>query len=131
MAAVVATIYSDILMFLRKQDTGLTHSKYLCLIVTLSYKQTNLSYPLLWLLCIDRQGLIQIFLKEFADFLSDLLVNVDKAVRPGSIDPMTAVVSAGEGLCVLQSFLFTTQQELKMEHFSIYFVSLFHLNSIK
>ncbi len=32
-------------------------------------------------------------------------------VRPGSIRPNDGSRSAGEGLCVLQSFLFTTQQE--------------------
>ncbi len=50
-------------------------------------------------------------------------------VRPGSIDPMTAVVSAGEGLCILQSFLFhDTTRTFKMEIlFLIYFISLFHL----
>ncbi len=32
-------------------------------------------------------------------------------VRPASIRPNGGSRSAGEGLCVLQSFLFTTQQE--------------------
>ncbi len=48
-------------MLLRKQDTGLTHSKYLCLMLHCQICKRNLSYLLLWLLCIDRQGHIQIF----------------------------------------------------------------------
>ncbi len=48
-------------MLLRKQDTGLTHSKYLCLMLHCQICKINLSYLLLWLLCIDRQGHIQIF----------------------------------------------------------------------
>ncbi len=42
----------------------------------------NLSYLLLWLLCIDRQGHIQIP-KIICRFLSDLLVNADKALIVG------------------------------------------------
>ncbi len=61
-------------MLLRKQDTGLTHSKYLCLMLHCQICKINLSYLLLWLLCIDRQDHIQIF------FYTDLLVNVDKAL---------------------------------------------------
>ncbi len=70
-------------MLLRKQDTGLTHSKYFCLILHCQICKRNLSYLLIWLLWIDRQGHIQIFLKGFEDFLSDLLVNVDKALIVG------------------------------------------------
>ncbi len=55
----VATIYSDILNV--TQDTGLTHSKYLCSMLNCQISKINLSYLLLWLLCIDRQGHIQIF----------------------------------------------------------------------
>ncbi len=44
-------------MLLRKQDTGLTHSKYFCLMLHCQICKINLSYLLLWLLCIDRQGL--------------------------------------------------------------------------
>ncbi len=47
-------------VLLRKQDTGLTHSKYLCLMLHCQICKINLSYLLLWLLCIDRQGHIQI-----------------------------------------------------------------------
>ncbi len=73
-------------MLLRKQDTGLTHSKYLCLMLHCQICKRNISYFLHWLLCIDRQGHIQIFFKEFADFLSDLLVNVDKALIVGDFN---------------------------------------------
>ncbi len=45
----------------------------------------NLSYLLLWLLCIG-PGPYTDFLKEFADFLSDLLVNVDKALIVGDFN---------------------------------------------
>ncbi len=47
-------------MLLRKQDTGLTHLKYLCSMLNCQISKINLSYPLLWLLCTDRQGHIQI-----------------------------------------------------------------------
>ncbi len=57
----VATIYSDILNVTQKKDTGLTHSKYLCSMLNCQISKINLSYLLLWLLCIDRQGHIQIF----------------------------------------------------------------------
>ncbi len=41
---------------------------------------------MLWLLCIDPPGPYTDFLKEFADFLSDLLVNVDKALIVGDFN---------------------------------------------
>ncbi len=46
----------------------------------------NLSYLLLWLLCIDLPGPYTDFLKKIADFLSDLLVNVDKALIVGDFN---------------------------------------------
>ncbi len=49
----------------------------------------------------------------------------DTSVRPGSIDPMTAVVQRGEGLCVLLSFLFHDTTRLNGRLFLIYFISLF------
>ncbi len=73
-------------MLLRKQDIGLTHSKYLCSMLHCQKCKINLSYLLLWVLCTDRQGHIQIFLTEFADFLSDLLDNVDKALIVGDFN---------------------------------------------
>ncbi len=80
---VAAASQQDIVIFsmlLRKQDTGLTHLKYLCLLLYCQICKINLSYLLLWLLCIDCEGHFTAFLKELADFLSDLLVNVDKAL---------------------------------------------------
>ncbi len=82
----VATIYSDILSVTQKTGYRFNSFEILMLNVTLSDMQRNLSYLLLWLLCIDRQGHIQIFLKEFADFLSDLLVNADKALIVGDFN---------------------------------------------
>ncbi len=73
-------------MLLRKQDTGLTHSKYLCSMLNCQISKINLSYLLLWLLCIDHIGPYTDFLKELADFLSDLLVNVDKALIVGDFN---------------------------------------------
>ncbi len=66
-------------MLLRKQDTGLTHSKYLCLMLHCQICKINVLS--LALATVYRPpGLYTDFLKEFADFLSDLLVNVDKAL---------------------------------------------------
>ncbi len=48
-------------------------------------------------------------------------------VRPGSIDPMTAVVQWVKAFCVLQSFLFHDTTRLNGTLFLIYFISLFHL----
>ncbi len=60
--AVVSQQYIVIFsMLLRKQDTGLTHSKLLCLMLHCQICKRNLSYLLLWLLCIDRKEHIQIF----------------------------------------------------------------------
>ncbi len=72
-------------MLLRKQDTGLTHSKYL-LNVTLS-DMLNKSVLSLALATVYRPpGPYNNFLKEFADFLSELLVNVDKALIVGDFN---------------------------------------------
>ncbi len=48
-------------------------------------------------------------------------------VRPGSIDPMTAVVQRVKAFCVLQSFLFHDTTRLNGTLSLIYFISLFHL----
>ncbi len=48
-------------------------------------------------------------------------------VRPGSIDPMTAVVQRVKAFCVLLSFLFHDTTRLNGTLFLIYFISLFHL----
>ncbi len=67
-------------MLLRKQDTGLTHSKYFCLMLhcQICKKKSVLSLALATVY--RPPGPYTDFLKEFADFLSDLLVNVDKAL---------------------------------------------------
>ncbi len=60
---VVAVSQQYIVIFstlLRQQDTGLTHSKYLYLMLNCQICKINMSYLLLWLLSIDRQGYIQI-----------------------------------------------------------------------
>ncbi len=69
-------------MLLRKQDTGLTHSKYF-------YSMLCKRKPLLSLVLATvyrPPGPYTDFLKEFADFLSDLLVNVDKALIVGDFN---------------------------------------------
>ncbi len=48
-------------------------------------------------------------------------------VRPGSIDPMTAVVQRVKAFFVLLSFLFHDTTRLNGTLFLIYFISLFHL----
>ncbi len=57
----VATIYSDILQVTQKTGYRFDSFEILMLNVKLSDSKINLSYLLLWLLCIDRQGHIQIF----------------------------------------------------------------------
>ncbi len=51
----------------------------------------------------------------------------NKGVRPGSIDPMKAVVQRVKAFCVLLSFLFHDTTRLNGTLFLIYFISLFHL----
>ncbi len=81
--AVVSQQYIVIFsMLLRKQDTGLTNSKNVWLMLHCQICKINRSYLLLCLLCSDRQGHIQ----TYADFLSDLLVNVDKALIVGDFN---------------------------------------------
>ncbi len=72
-------------MLLRKQDTGLTHSKYLCLMFNCQISKTSvLSLALATVYRLPRP--YTDFLKEFADFLSDVLVNVDKALIVGDFN---------------------------------------------
>ncbi len=63
-------------MLLRKQDTGLTHSKYLCLMLHCQICKINLSYLLLCLLIIDTARA----------FSQTLLANVDKALIVGDFN---------------------------------------------
>ncbi len=71
-------------MLLRKQDTGLTHSKYFCLMLHCQICKRNLSLALATVY--RPPGPYTDFLKEFADFLSDLLVNADKALIVGDFN---------------------------------------------
>ncbi len=73
-------------MLLRKQDTGLTHSKYLCSMLNCQISKINLSYLLALATVYRPPGPYTDFLKEFADFLSDLLVTVDKALIVGDFN---------------------------------------------
>ncbi len=57
----VTTIYSDIRNVTQKTGYRFNSSKYLCLKLHCQICKINLSYLLLWLLCIYRQGHIQIF----------------------------------------------------------------------
>ncbi len=58
------------LMLLRKQDTGLNCWKYLYLMLHCQISKINLSFLLLWLLCLDHR----------------VLVNVDKALIVGDFN---------------------------------------------
>ncbi len=82
----VATIYSDILNVLRKQDTGLTHSKYFCLMLHCQICKNKSVLSLALATVYRPPGPYTDFLKEFADFLSDLLVNADKALIVGDFN---------------------------------------------
>ncbi len=80
----VATIYSDILNVTQK--TGYRFNSFEILNVTLSDMQ-NKSVLFLALATVYRPpGPFTDFLKEFADILSDLLVNVDKALIVGDFN---------------------------------------------
>ncbi len=47
-------------MLLRKQDTGLNCCKYLCLMLHCQISKINLSFLLLWLLCLDHRVLVNV-----------------------------------------------------------------------
>ncbi len=82
----VATIYSDILNVTQKTGYRFNSFKILMLNVKLSDKQ-NKSILSLALATVYRPPRPYThFLKEFADFLSDLLVNVDKALIIGDFN---------------------------------------------
>ncbi len=82
----VATIYSDILNVTQKTGYRFNSFEILLLNVTLSDMQNKsvLSLPLATVY--RPPGPYTDFLKEFADFLSDLLVNVDKALIFGDFN---------------------------------------------
>ncbi len=82
----VATIYSDILNVTQKTGYRFDSFKILMLNVQLSDKQNKsvLSLALATVYRLPRP--YTDFLKEFADFLSDVLVNVDKALIVGDFN---------------------------------------------
>ncbi len=95
--------------------------------VTLSDKQNKSVLSLALATVYRPPGPYTDFLKEFADFLSDLLVNVDKAVRPGSIDPMTAVVQRVKGFAYYSLSFSRHNKNIKMEHFFLYILSRYFI----
>ncbi len=84
-AVCLTTIYSDILNVTQKTGYRLTHSKYLCS-CKLSDKQNKSVLSLALATVYRPPGPYTDFLTEFADFLSDLLVNVDKALIVGDFN---------------------------------------------
>ncbi len=82
--AAVSQLYIVIFsMLLRKQDTSLT---CIMLNVTLSDMQNESVLSLALATVYRPPGAYTDFQKEFADFLSDLLVNVDKALIVGDFN---------------------------------------------
>ncbi len=82
----VATIYSDILNVTQKTGYRFDSFKILMLNVKLSDKQNKSVLSLALATVYRPPGPYTDFLKEFADFLSDLLVNVDKALIVGDFN---------------------------------------------
>ncbi len=79
----VATIYSDILNVTQKTGYRFNSFEILLLNVTLSDMQKKSVLSLALATVYRPPGPYTDFLKEFADFLSDLLVNVEKALIVG------------------------------------------------
>ncbi len=153
----VATIYSDILNVTQKTGYRFDSFEILMLNVKLSDKQNKSVLSLALATVYRPPGPYTDFLKEFADFLSDLLVNVDKAlivgdfnihvdntndvlglaftdlintfgvVRPGSIDPMTAVVQRVKGFAYYSLSFSRHNKNIKMEHFLLYILSRYFI----
>ncbi len=82
----VATIYSDILNVTQKTGYRFNSFKILLLNVTLSDMQNKSVLSLALATVYRPPGPYTDFLKEFADFLSDLLVNADKALIVGDFN---------------------------------------------
>ncbi len=82
----VATIYSDILNVTQKTGYRFDSFEILMLNVKLSDKQNKSVLSLALATVYRPPGPYTDFLKEFADFLSDLLVNVDKALIVGDFN---------------------------------------------
>ncbi|XP_052463142.1 uncharacterized protein LOC128020352 [Carassius gibelio] len=82
----VATIYSDILNVTQKTGYRFNSFEILLLKVTLSDMQKKSNVSLALATVYRPPGPYTEFLKEFADFLSDLLVTVDKALIMGDFN---------------------------------------------
>ncbi len=82
----VATIYSDILNVTQKTGYRFNSFEILLLNVSLSDMQNKSVLSLALATVYRTPGPYTDFLKEFADFLSDLLVNVDKALIVGDFN---------------------------------------------
>ncbi len=82
----VATIYSDILNVTQKTGYRFNSFRILMLNVKLSDMQNKSVLSLVLVTIYRPPGPYTDFLKEFADFLSDLLVNVDKALIEGDFN---------------------------------------------
>ncbi len=82
----VATIYSDILNVTQKTGYRFNSFEILMLNVTLSDRQNKSVLSLALATVYRPPGPYTDFLKELADFLSDLLVNVDKALIVGDFN---------------------------------------------
>ncbi|XP_052392085.1 uncharacterized protein LOC127939525 [Carassius gibelio] len=82
----VATIYSDILNVTQKTGYRFNSFEILLLNVTLSDMQKKSNVSLALATVYRPPGPYTEFLKEFADFLSDLLVTVDKALIMGDFN---------------------------------------------
>ncbi len=82
----VATIYINILNVTQKTGYRFNSFEILTLNVTLSDKQNKSVLSLALATVYRPPGPYTDFLKEFADFLSDLLVNVDKALIVGDFN---------------------------------------------
>ncbi len=82
----VATIYSDILNVTQKTGYRFNSFEILMLNVKLSDKQNKSVLSLALATVYRPPGPYTDFLKEFADFFSDLLVNVDKALIVGDFN---------------------------------------------
>ncbi len=82
----VATIYSDILNVIQKTGYRFNSFKILMLHVTTSDMQKKTVLSLALATVYRPPGPYTDFLKQLADFLSDLLVNVDKALIVGDFN---------------------------------------------
>ncbi len=82
----VATIYSDILNVTQKTGYRFNSFEILLLNVSLSDMQNKSVLSLALATVYRTPGPYTDFFKEFADFLSDLLVNVDKALIVGDFN---------------------------------------------